>query len=341
MKNKNILVTFDYELFLGKISGTAHNCIIEPTNYLLPVLKKHAIKAIFFIDVTHLLKLQEYASNYPACADDLDAITKQIQNISNDGHYVYLHVHPHWLDAVYLPEINQWNLSNYSRFAIETLDVNTRNKLLKDCHNMLLSILNNKGPIEGYRAGGLFIQPLANFIEFFDRHQIKYEFSVYPNFESATDKFKVSFKNVPNKSCYHFSDDECVENLDGRFTEYTLSEFKMQGINRIINSIYFRLANKIGNTKMFGDGMGAMHILQNNEVKVGVNGEVKETFSVELMNNWKNSLYLTYLQTNDYLHFLSHPKLVSVASIKALDKFFSRATKKYNITTDFKAFKID
>ena len=45
---KSILLTFDYELFLGPSSGTAQNCIITPTEKILEVLANTKSKAIFF-----------------------------------------------------------------------------------------------------------------------------------------------------------------------------------------------------------------------------------------------------------------------------------------------------
>ena len=50
---KNILLTFDYELFLGSRSGTVDNCLIIPTSKILEVLKRHGAKAVFFIDTSY------------------------------------------------------------------------------------------------------------------------------------------------------------------------------------------------------------------------------------------------------------------------------------------------
>ena len=39
MSKKNLLITFDYELFLGRRSGRPLDCILQPTQLLLDKLK--------------------------------------------------------------------------------------------------------------------------------------------------------------------------------------------------------------------------------------------------------------------------------------------------------------
>ncbi|MBK7667512.1 MAG: hypothetical protein IPJ32_09355 [Sphingobacteriaceae bacterium] len=52
---RNLLFTFDYELFLGKRSGTVENCILKPTDKILELFSKYKVtKAIFFVDTTYL-----------------------------------------------------------------------------------------------------------------------------------------------------------------------------------------------------------------------------------------------------------------------------------------------
>ena len=47
MESKQVLFTFDYELFLGHRSGSVENCMILPTKKLLEVLKKYRAKVLF------------------------------------------------------------------------------------------------------------------------------------------------------------------------------------------------------------------------------------------------------------------------------------------------------
>ncbi|HRG59314.1 MAG TPA: hypothetical protein PK323_10185 [Bacteroidia bacterium] len=338
---KNILLTFDYELFLGAESGTAQNCLILPTNRLLDILNKHQIKAIFFVDILYLLRLKEIISKYPQAQNDYDEVCKQIATMSALGHYVYLHIHPHWLDAIYIPEKNQWNLSNTKHFALSNLNENEGFNLLEKGYQLLHEIIStvpHAHKIEGYRAGGLFIQPFQLFYRFLKQYHMPFEFSVYPYFTSKSQVCSVDFSHIPKNRIYKFENDCCVEEKRGYFTEYTISEITISGINRLINSGQFRINTKILKDKAWGDGKGAAHVMNNNNKKIGINGIVKETAAVELMNLWKNKVYMTYLQQHQFLHFLSHPKLVSPLNLVALESFIINAQKKYQVITDFKHF---
>ena len=56
-----LLLTFDYELFLGGKSGTVNNCLIKPTDLILKLLKKNNLSSIFFVDTIYLYRLKEIA----------------------------------------------------------------------------------------------------------------------------------------------------------------------------------------------------------------------------------------------------------------------------------------
>src|ERR1700739_3552615 len=106
MKKKNILFTFDYELFLGKKSGSVNRCVLEPTQKLLAIFSEYKISgAIFFVDTTWLIRLKEVAFNNSAAKKDFEKIVEQLRDVVSRGHYVFPHLHPHWINASYLPEI--------------------------------------------------------------------------------------------------------------------------------------------------------------------------------------------------------------------------------------------
>lgn len=51
MEEKQILFTFDYELFLGSKSGSVKNCMLEPTKNVVAILNKNNVKGIFLLTV--------------------------------------------------------------------------------------------------------------------------------------------------------------------------------------------------------------------------------------------------------------------------------------------------
>ena len=77
MNTKNLLITFDYELFLGRRSGRPLDCILQPTQLLLDKLKLYGAKAVFFVDATYLCRLKEQGKTNPECLEDLKEIGNQ------------------------------------------------------------------------------------------------------------------------------------------------------------------------------------------------------------------------------------------------------------------------
>ena len=60
MENDNsiLLLTYDYEMYLGK-SGSIEKCLLEPTDSLLTIFKKWIFR-YFFVDTTFLLTLKKW-----------------------------------------------------------------------------------------------------------------------------------------------------------------------------------------------------------------------------------------------------------------------------------------
>ena len=59
---------------------------------------------------------------------------------------------------------------------------------------------------------------------------------------------------------------------------------------------------------------------------------MKMSASVEMMNPILLNYYKYYIDKNDYLHFLSHPKFLTPMSLRCLDNFLTHISKKHIIT---------
>ena len=115
-RNKNILLTFDYELFFGPKTGTIDNCMIKPTYKLLNLFKTYDIKGTFFVDILFLIKLKE--SNL--FKDDYEKIIKQIHDIILSGSRIELHIHSHWLNSDFSK--SEFKIIHYDNYRIQNLD---------------------------------------------------------------------------------------------------------------------------------------------------------------------------------------------------------------------------
>lgn len=332
--NKDLILTFDYELSLGLRSGTVLNCMIKPTKLILELLKEFQFKAIFFVDTTCIMAMMKYSEKYPELLKDIELIKNQVLHIKKEGHYIYHHLHPHWQDAVYIPSEKQWDLSNmknYSFTYFKEEDINIifskSKKILEDWLLPIDSIYQ----VEGYRAGGLFVQPFSKIKKAFITNGIQYDFSVMFNASCDLSVAKYDYTKHPNKIIYNFNDNVLVENNIGAFTEVAIEMLENKGIYKIINSIWFRIVKQ---EKYFADGKSIVNNINKTNKKIKFSN--KETFSFELINPAKNILYFKEFKNRSIIHFLSHPKHINNSNITYAYKLFKKLSNHYNLNTDFK-----
>lgn len=325
---KNILFTFDYELFLGDKSGTSEKCLLDPTYRILDILNSFNARGIFFIDTTYLIRL--YEQKGILARSDYEKICTQIRKIVSDGHYVFPHIHPHWLDAKYNTETNQWTLSNLKNYRFHNIPLSQREYLFDKSFSLLNQIIipvNSTYIIDAYRAGGWSIQPFSDYKPYFLKHGIKYDFSVLPGFKSVSNAHWYDFTEIPQKYIYNFSEDVSVENSNGEFTEFSISKINIKGITNFLSRLFLKFLPSA--QKINGDGIS----IDLQEIKTDNKNEM---VSIELMTLIKLPSYFNFLANNNYMHFISHPKMISVHNMNCFEKFISAASDKYELITDFR-----
>jgi len=340
---KQLLITFDYELFLGNRSGSINDCLLGPTKDLMQVLKKHGVHAVFFVDTTYLLRLKELTDQNLACKEDFNKISGQLCEMIRQGHFVYPHIHPHWLDAEYIKGKNQWKLVDKKKYRFHDITTEERSKIFSGSIHLLKMIIHPTFPeykIDAYRAGGWCIQPFLDFLPFFEQFQFRYEFSVMAGFYQFTDAHYFDFSNAPVKSVYRFEKDVCKEVPDGPFVQFNISSLEVNSAMGIFNKIWLKWLYKIFKDHTFDKGEG----LQTKELtgifpaaQSGRNLDDTqwERISVELLTAVKLHKYLHFISKNGHMHFISHPKMITRHNLKVFDKFLGKVFKKYSIETDF------
>ena len=328
---RHILLTFDYELFLGKLSGTPQNCMVKPTAILQKVLKRYDLKfAIFFVDTVYLSKLKE--NTHPRAKADYDVIASQLHELSSEGHYLFPHIHSHWLDAEYNPDLNQWNLSNMRYYNFGAVPFAQKSAAFENSILILDEIRGRKEEFTGFRAGGWCIQPFSAMRPFFEKHGVKYDFSVLGGYSNYSEFQKFDFRNIPEKPYYPFEEYVIKEDPSGRFIEIPISTVKFNFGRRIVSKIFMRSVSK-NKKDNFGDG----YSIEEASKKVSQVNRM-EMASIELMNKVNQQCFMSSLKKNSHLHFISHPKMFSVHNMECFDSFIQRAVKKYEISTDFKNY---
>lgn len=342
---KYLILTYDYELFLGRRSGTVAQCQVIPTEKTLAILKKHNAAAVFFTDTLQLVKLKALAAEGNLHAQkDFALLKEQFEKIISLGHYIYPHIHTHWLDAVYDAFAHQWNLSDVSKYRFHQCNAEQRKEVFRQSMEILKEMILPVKPeykLDGFRAGGWCIQPFSDFREFFIEQGIKYEMSVLPGFYSFTNAQYFDFTDCPDKSIYRFEENECTEKENGRFIQLTVSSVPFTSAHRLLDRIWLKFSPHIlkNNLPASGNGHASRPVIPQPKSKkrgFDVMQNFKQRIAVELLTPVSMPLYKSFIQENEYMHFLSHPKMITRHNHLLFEKFLDFAFGNFEVVTDFK-----
>ena len=332
---KNILLTFDFELFLGQKSGSVENCLIKPTEELIPVINRYNLSTIFFVDTLYLYRLKKQAEATAAAKKDFVKIINLLRRlITSTKAYVFHHIHPHWLDAIYIEKDNEWDGSNKSRFALSNLNEGEVEAVFEKSNTIINEIyMNLTSPFaQGYRAGGLYAQPFEGFKSQLDKYGIKLDFSVLKDAVSTEEGYKFNYSSYPVEDIYKFSNDIVEKDVLGNFIEISMNQFHLSGINKLINGLYYRTNLKSTSWKRWGDGSSSGNVVGN--TKKANKFKSTETYSIELLNKFKVNLYTKELKKKDFIHIISHPKFFSKQHIDSFEKMIETISNKYELETN-------
>jgi hypothetical protein len=318
MGKKDIILTFDYEVFLGK-SGTIDKCILQPVNSLLDVLDKAGIKGVFFVDILHLVKLEEVGNT-----TDFNKLKSNIQDLLKRGHFAELHIHPHWIDAVYNVEEKIWDLSENRFYKVSSLSKDQVRKVFSDGIELLSAIgkeVIGTYEIKSFRAGGLCIQPFSDFREVLLENNILIESSVAPGLKNEDPIQSFDFSNGCKYEPYKFSEDPLVEIESGPFTQYPLTLYKVSFLDKIVS----KLKKDSAGNNIFGDGES---VKKNGYSNTSFLGRFKSSlFLFSLDGDYYESILINRIVKSklETITFISHPKLLSKNSLLTIQKLSRRS----------------
>ena len=309
LDNRKLILTFDYELFLGRDTGTAQKTIIEPTKKILAILSQYKAHGIFFIDATYLLTLKKF--NHP----DFREVQSQIRCIVEQGNNVELHLHPQWLDAEPL-DTDRWHFKSFDHFRLHSLSdrelgfiFSEGKEIIEKCAQQV----NRNYTVNAFRAGGWSIAPFERIRPCFIQENIEMDFSVVPGMaEHNLPLHSYDFKKAPtSQSLWEFDTDPC-QPMNGKnlFIEVPVTTYVTWGYNLIFNKLALR------NKKNFVNGEG---IRKSKVPKMSklfqIIRKVRRSFSIDYNSNtfFVESLKLLPEQ-NAYVVCVSHPKAFTSVS---------------------------
>ncbi len=324
-----IYITLDYELFFGPKSGSVEKCIIEPTEKLLQIVDPFGIKFTCFVDSGYLLALKRHKDEHPTLQEDYEKITDQIKKLSNQGHGIELHVHPHWEDSFYDGQNWQFDTARYRLHDFDkrkVLDIVTR-------YTKVLEEIAGKPPV-AYRAGGWSAQPFAYIMDALAQNKVFTDSTAYPGGKYISKNQSFDFVSVPQyKTEYSFSDDLTVEDANGRFTEIPISSYKVAPF------FYWKFVLlkllKLDKHKALGNG-SAIPMEKKNALKL----LLTPSKSVVSIDGYKASLiekafkkYQSNVDDGGNFVLIGHPKAFTPYSLEKVSQFVKEAQEQHNFKT--------
>ena len=322
---KIINITFDYELFFGSASGTVKKCLIDPTNRLMDMAKTLNVKLVFFVDAGFLWHLKKYL-HIEQCKSDFNLISQQLKQLTACGHEIGLHVHPHWEDSIY--ENSSWKM-NVSRYKLSDFNNSGAEQIITKYHQTLIEITGKS--CTSFRAGGWCIQPFSKIKKALEKNNIFTDSSVFKNGFHQYTAQSYDFRKAPQKTEWRFEEDECLEDVSGKFTELAITP------DKIFPWFYFKLYLCMNLNpsafKPLGDGTWLKD----------KNKQRKQFYALTnhfaccdgLFASRLNSILLNLESQNaNRMVVLGHPKSLAECSFKYLKNFIEFAkNKNYKITT--------
>jgi len=301
-----VVLTFDYELFLGNDSGSVYHTLLAPTHAVIQLLQHYNAKAIFFVDASYLLALKAYNHK------ELKVIASQLQALVALDCSIELHLHPQWRDAV--PKGDKWEFRSFEHYRLHSLSREEIRHLFRESICLLSEITGYK-PI-AFRAGGWSITPFGMLKEAFIENGIKIDMSVLPGFsKDALPLHFYHFLDVPSKVSYRFENEVTQEVKNGSFLEIPVTTFTMYGVDLAFNKIL----NKINQEKSFGDGksLPSAEMGGNLLKRLFHKNMRKATIENQSYSMFRKSLHK--IENRELLSYVMHPKMLSQTSLKNLE----------------------
>lgn len=327
----NIYITLDYELYLGRKTGTPENCLFRPMSAIMDMLDKTGTKLTVFVDGAYLYRMNEIKVNNPSIQKDLLDVASNLQEISERGRSVQYHFHPQWLYSTY--DADKGWIMDMDHYKLSDVPEERLLIAFKEGKDLIEKAIGKE--LFAFRAGGYSLCSYTCYGKLFDSNGIKIDSSVLPG-KSSNSRFQVyDYRNTPLKSVYNFREDVCEESKnseEGDFAEIPISCIpgKLK-LNYWINLFLQKISRKkksyrLGAAKRYGDGLSVSSEASKVDEYLNI---LKTLFEKEIIVASADSLsgsifdVYTYLskQSVNNMVIIGHPKAASEASIKNLERF--------------------
>lgn len=344
------LITFDYELFLGRNFGPPDMVLFEPTRKVLDICEQVNVSTTFFADVCSV-----WAHRNSGCNSYADAFERQLQEIISAGHDVGLHIHPHWLYTTF--EEGQWQIST-ERMYLHELGFGTHEgsaeEIVRKGLNYLNELLGKQDPqyeCTSFRAAGLALQPQeSNIIRVLRDSGIRIDSSIAKNLRLNMDTVTIDYSSTPKSANWFLAPETGIGNgnRSGIF-EIPIATFQMGFLERA--GFLARRIRSAGKLRGLGisrspkqSRLATLHSLVQENLRY-LFWNPYYLLSCDTKGMTLDLLlkgFDSYLQLHDdevmYISMINHPKLMFDEQIRLLGDFVIEMRRRYDSEVSFQTF---
>lgn len=337
-----ILITFDYEIPLGKVSSYQKG-LFAPAERIINLGKEMNVPFVFFADIYSAIKFKEWDNkNY------YQPFQQQINKAIQSGHDIQLHIHPHWLTSKYnnttFSPSKDYSLGDFHNHSIFPI-----HKIIKDGIDHLTNICRESDvnyKCTAFRAGGYSI--LKNSKAIFSAlkaNDIKIDSSILPNYFVKAPSHTVDFKTIKLNTWHIDPEQDIYTNANEGILEIPITNMPVNLIYIAKRRLKKLLNNKrITNNKYKNTGSGLLQ------------GQVKKNI-YERIRFFKNPVALSFDNANTtindldqivnynikkfgsnstlYITTISHPKFFGNYNLDLLKEFILLMKDKYSDEVEF------
>jgi hypothetical protein len=203
----NLLITADYELFLGRNFLGDDEVLFEPTRQLIDVCDELDVPVTFFADVCSVFAHRKHGlTEYP------DRFERQMRAAMRKGHDVQLHIHPHWLFSNY--QNGEWNVSTEKMYLAELGYDDTADSapaVIARGVSYLTELLkqeNRDYHCLAFRAAGLALQPRErDLVGALLDNGIVIDSSIVRGVKFKLDTVEVDYSKVPGAANWYMTEE--------------------------------------------------------------------------------------------------------------------------------------
>lgn len=312
-----ILLTLDYELFLGEKTGSVRKCLLDT----MDMLESAAANARFtiFVDASYLARLRELSAKYGQLASEYNKICNHLKSLHARGHDLQLHVHPHWATSTF--DGSQWHL-DASRYKLCDLSPDDADHIFGQAKSLLDSIIGKQ--TIAFRAGGFSAQPTPLLAGLFSKYGIQADSSVTPGavYDSAMQKY--DYSAVPTDvGHYRFGQDITKAEAEAPFLEVPISTDS-------VSPLFFwgYVAVKLLKLKKYrnlGDGISVKATNESIRKRLTTfsdNIVTSDGYKIRLLESQRARFKK---QGRELMTVIGHPKLATTYSVDYLKRFVANA----------------